>query len=357
MPIFQIERKENTMSTIKDIAAEAGVSVMTVYNVINGNHSKVSEKNKIIIEKLIKEKNYVPNLTAKSLSKNYTKIIGVIIPMGEGNYNFFKDPYLSELIGVIEYAIRRKGYYAMIRSINAASDTLELFRNWNMDGAIFLLPNQDKLTHQVLTSKLLHSVFLDSYSTHPDLMSVGINDYKGGYIATKYLINMGHKNIAFAGPADSFDEKENVVSRRLAGYLAALQDSNIPFREDLIFSDFPVYDMGIDVGKKISERKGEITAVFATADIMAIGIMEGARRNGLVIPNDLSIIGFDNIDASIYSYPKLTTISQNITKKAETAIELLIDKIEGNPTTQKRILLDVEIIERQSVMRLNDSEM
>jgi DNA-binding LacI/PurR family transcriptional regulator len=337
------------MSVIKEIAAEAGVSVMTVYNVINGNHAKVSAKNIEIINELIKKKNYVPNLTAKSLTVKSTKIIGVIIPLGEGDYNFFKDPYLSELIGVVEHALRKKGYYAMIRSVSHASDISTLLKTWNMDGAIFLLPYYDTIVKKILANNHLPMVFLDSCSDNKDILSVGINDLKGGYIATKYLINMGHKKIAFTGPVED-EHIDSVVNRRFQGYKNALSDSHIEYNESFVFPAMPVYDMGVTVGKEISNRTKEITAVFASADIMAIGIMEGARRNGYVIPNDLSVVGYDNIDAAIYSHPKLTTISQNITKKAESAIDLLITQIDLGTVPEKRTVLDVEIIERQSVM-------
>jgi LacI family transcriptional regulator len=340
------------MSIIKEIAAEAGVSVMTVYNVINGNHAKVSAKNIELINELIKKKNYVPNLSAKSLTVKSTKIIGVIIPLAEGDYNFFKDPYLSELIGVVEHSLRKQGYYAMIRSVSLASDVSTLLKTWNMDGAIFLLPYYDKIVHKILAHNNLPMVFLDSYSENPDILSVGINDYKGGYIATKYLISMGHRNIAFAGPIEA-DEVESVVNRRFKGYKAALLESNIDFQESYVYPAMPVYDTGVSVGREISDRRGEITAVFSSADIMAIGIMEGARRNGYVIPNDLSIVGFDNIEAAIFSSPKLTTISQNITKKAEYAIELLMQQINSESVMQSRTVLDVEIIERQSVIPLS----
>lgn len=339
------------MSIIKEIAAEAGVSVMTVYNVINGNHARVSAKNIELINDLIKRKNYVPNLSAKSLTVKSTKIIGVIIPLGEGDYNFFKDPYLSELIGVVEHSVRKKGYYAMIRSVSHASDISTLLKTWNMDGAIFLLPYYDQIIHKILANNKLPMVFLDSYSDYPDISSVGINDYKGGYIATKYLISMGHRKIAFAGPVEAEDIK-SVVNQRFKGYKAALKEADIEFQESFVYQTMPVYDTGVTVGREISKRRGEITAVFASADIMAIGIIEGARKNGYVIPNDLSIVGFDNIEASIFSSPKLTTISQNITKKAEYAIDLLMQQIDNIPVANKRAVLDLEIIERQSVIPL-----
>lgn len=334
------------MVTLKDIAKEAGVSPMTVSNVINGNHQKVSAKNIERINELIKKHHYVPNLSARSLSSKSTKIIGVLVPL-DGDYNFFKDPYLSELIGVIEYYIRKKGYYAMIRSVSTLTDISNLVKNWNMDGAIFLMPYYDALIQNIIDKNKLPLVFLDSYSKHDDVLNVGINDYKGGYIATKYLINKGHTKIAFAGPCSG-----NVVSQRFIGYKDALTDSGIPYDCSIVFDITPVYDFGIQVGREISNRKGEITAVFATADIMGLGIMEGARMNGYAIPNDLSIVGFDNIEASIFSTPKLTTISQNITAKAECAIDLLTEKIDQGTVKQNRLVLDVELIERQSVLQM-----
>ncbi|MDF2822108.1 MAG: LacI family transcriptional regulator [Clostridiales bacterium] len=335
------------MVTSKDIAKEAGVSTMTVSNVINGNHQKVSAKNIELINELIKKYHYVPNLSARSLSSKSTKIIGVLVPL-EGDYNFFKDPYLSELIGVIEYAIRKKGYFAMIRSVSTVSDISELVKNWNMDGAIFLLPHYDNILHKIISKNNLPLVSLDSYSDYKDVLNVGINDYKGGYIATKFLINKGHKKIAFAGPT-----KENVVKERFNGYKDALADSGIPYNDSIIYDVSPVYDLGLSIGKEISNRRGDITAVFATADIMGLGIIEGARLNGYAIPNDLSVIGFDNIEASIFSSPKLTTISQNITTKAECAIDLLTEKINNSTVKQNRYVLDVELIERQSVLQYN----
>jgi LacI family transcriptional regulator len=164
---------------------------------------------------------------------------------------------------------------------------------------------------------------------------------------------MGHRNIAFAGPIES-EDVESVVNQRFKGYKAALKESSINFLDSFVYPAMPVYDTGVTVGREISDRRGEITAVLTSADIMAIGIMEGARRNGYVIPNDLSIVGFDNIECAIFSSPKLTTISQNISAKAEYAIELLMQQIDNGFVTQNRTVMDVEIIERQSVIPLGN---
>lgn len=342
------------MVTLKDIAAEAGVSIMTVSNVINGNHSKVSQKNMEKIQKIIEKYNYVPNLTARSLTAKSSKIIGVIVPIKSSFKNLFNDPYISELFGIIQNVIRQNGYYLMVRSVKDVSDISTLIKNWNMDGAIFLMPDYDNLVHSILKENRPPMVFLDSYSNADNILSVGINDFKGGYIATRYLINHGHKKILFAGPCHKNNDQIHQIIQRLEGYKQALSEFNIPYDKNLVVDVEPNYDVGINLGRSICNKEFDVTAVFTTADIMAIGIMEGVRLNGMIVPNDLSIIGFDNLLPSIYVTPKLTTISQDIEAKATAAVNLLIECIEKGTVENNRIKLDVEIIERQSVSQLSN---
>lgn len=338
------------MATLKDIATEAGVSIMTVSNVINGNHSKVSAKNIEKIKNLIDKYNYVPNLTARSLTAKSSKIIGVIVPFTDCKDNIFKNPYISELFGVIENCVREQDYYVMIRAVKDISEISALFKNWNIDGAIFLMPDYDDIIHNILKQNKLPMVFLDSYSTLDSILSVGINDYKGGYIATKYLINNGHKKIMFAGPITN---NNTIILQRLQGYKDALAEYKIPYDDKLVVTVDPTYEKGIILGKSISNKEYDATAIITTADIMAIGIMEGARLNGMLIPNDLSIIGFDNLLPCTYVTPKLTTISQNIEQKAKLAVDLIMEYIKNGNIKNNKITLDVEIIERQSVIRIN----
>lgn len=337
------------MATLKDIASEAGVSIMTVSNVINGNHSKVSKKNIEKINTIIKKYNYVPNLTARSLTAKSSKIIGAIVPFTLSNENLFRNPYISELFGTIQNIVREKGYYLMIRSVKDVSDISTLLKNWNMDGAIFLMPDYDNLIYSILKENKLPMVFLDSYSKLDSILSVGINDYKGGYIATRYLINNGHKKIMFAGPCV---EDKAIVLQRLQGYKDALAEFNIPYDNNLVITMDPTYENGVILGRDISNKEYDVTALFTTADIMAIGVMEGARINGILVPNDLSIIGFDNLLPSIYVTPKLTTVSQNVEEKAKISTNLLFEYIENGFVKNNKITLDVEIIERQSVSQI-----
>ncbi len=342
------------MVTLKDIAAEAGVSIMTVSNVINGNHSKVSKKTIEKIEKIIQKYNYVPNLTARSLTAKSSKIIGVIVPIKGSFNNLFKDPYISELFGIIQNVVRENGYYLMVRSVKDVSDISALLKNWNMDGAIFLMPDYDNLIYSILKENKLPMVFLDSYSEIDNIISVGINDYKGGYIATRYLINNGHRKILFAGPCHKDDVPIPQIIKRLEGYKDALLESNIEFNENLIVDVEPNYEVGINLGRSICNKDFDVTAVFTTADIMGIGIIEGAKLNGKIVPNDLSVIGFDNLLPSVYVTPKLTTISQDIESKATKAVNLLIEYIENGSVSNNKITLDVELVERQSVGQLSN---
>ncbi len=336
------------MVTLKDIAAEAGVSIMTVSNVINGKTAKVSEENRRKINELIEKYHYVPNLSARSLSAKSSKIIGVIIPTFDTENNIFTNPYISELFGVIEHAVRKEQYYTMVLSVKTANDITTALKNWNVDGAIFLMPHYDQIVDKIQKESRTPMVFIDSYSTNKSIMKVTLDDFKGGYIATKYLIANGHKKIAYAG---SCYPNNTIMLQRLAGYKKALEEAGIPFDEHRIICANANYEGGLKAGRDISNHHYDITAVFSAADIMAIGIMESCKLNGLVIPNDLSIIGYDNLMPSLYVSPKLTTISQNILLKGETAVELLMESMRSEGEHIKSATLDVEIVERQSVQK------
>ena len=189
----------------------------------------------------------------------------------------------------------------------------------------------------------------DSNYSHPNLINVISDDEKGLYLSTKYMINHGHTEIAFVA-----DYEGNIVlTKRFNGYKKALEDSHIPFRPEYIFSYPPSYEGGIEAGRAIAGSKSPITAVVTTADICAIGIMEGARLGGYRVPIDLSVIGYDNLNLCQYTVPKLTSVSQNVPKKARLATELLLKKIHDNESDSNLgEIMDVEIVDRQSVISL-----
>lgn len=338
--------------TLKDIAQKAGVSMMTISNVINGKHERVSQNTIDKVNEIIKECHYVPNMTARSLTAKSSKIIGIIVSVSpkDSDQNYFDNPYVSTMIGMIEPILKKHGYFAMIRSVEGVLDIQILLKNWNVDGILFLYPfleqNFNQLIRRVFDETPLPMVIFDSYNKNPNIINISSNDTKGLYLSTKYLINHGHEKIAFVA-----DYQNNpLLTARFEGYLKALKESNLALQEEYILTYPPSYDGGIKAGQKIASMENSVTAAVTTADICAIGIMEGARLGGLRIPTDLSVIGFDDLKLCNYTSPKLTTISQHISEKATQATNLLLEKIESGKITTSHLEMDVELVERQSVM-------
>lgn len=335
------------MITLQQIANQAGVSRMTVSNVINGKTEKVSAQKRELIEKIIKENNYVPNLSARALAQNHSKMIAILLTTASLEYNIFNDPYYGRLFGEVETAIRCAGYYTIVQTIDNISDASTLLRNWNVDGAVFLnsLPQSDiSLLHNQISCP---TVFLDKYSDESDNeLSVNIDDVKGGYIATKYLLTNGHRKIGFVG---SYELKNEVIIKRYKGYLKALEEFGLTENDAYIINTYTTYDAGLKIGKDIANHKYDLSAVFATSDHLALGIVKGCLRNGYLVPNDLSVIGFDDLDICTFSTPEISTVSQNIHEKATKAVQLLLSAIKKEDIQSSSIVCDVELKIRQTV--------
>lgn len=336
-------------TTLKDIADKAGVSMMTVSNVINGKNNRVSAQTAEKINRIIQECGYVPNLSARSLTKKTSNIIGVIVPMESYEENSFEDPYISTMIGTIEQELCRNGYYMMLRSVVKETDVSHFLRNWNVDGIIFLFPNFPDYAREFIDKPSCPFAVFDSHLQMPKLINVKSDDRKGLYLSTKYIINHGHSHIAFIANY----EGNYLLTERFLGYCQALKECGIPFRQEYVLTEVPSYEGGLAAGKKIAAMNNGITAVVTTADICAIGVMEGARLGGLRIPMDLSIVGYDDLNLCRFTTPKLTSVSQNVSQKARVATRLLLDKIlSDNQDEPCLVTLDVDIVERQSVISL-----
>lgn len=333
------------MPTLKDIAKEAKVSVTTVSNVIHGNNKRVAKETVEKINMIIERINYVPNMTARSLVNNSSKIIGVInhvVPGKSGN--FISDPFHSVVIAGIEEKLREKGYYLMIRTVFSEDDLFSLLRNWNMDGLILIGLFQDMFFER-LTNADVPFVLIDSYIDNHKVLNIGLEDCKGGYMATKHLIEKGHRDIVFASP---IIVKNGVVEERFKGYKMALQEANIPFENKNIYQQEITIEDGIELGHKLSYRR-DVTAVFATADILAAGIISGLNEKGKRVPNDFSVVGFDDIYISSLTAPRLTTIHQDAQEKGKVAAQSLISVIEGESIENNNVILPVTLIVRHSV--------
>lgn len=336
------------MVTLKDVAKAAGVSKVTVSNVINGNYKKVSAETVAKIRAIIEELNYIPNATARSLSMKTSKIIGVVIPYISKRGSKLQTTYNAEIIGVLEEIIRMNEYYLLIRCVDNCMEIIPTLNTWNVDGVIFMGALDTDVIQLKKTLKI-PMVFIDTYYGNKQIANVGADDFKGGYIATKYLINNGHKHICFVGPDN---HTKGVIKERFEGYCKAMADSGYSdfIREECV--RITSFESGIEIGKKLAFIKEPITAVFATADIIALGVMEGFKLSGKRVPDDYSVIGFDNLPECQYSTPKLTTIDQYISKKAEHAAKILFDFIQKKCVTPVNVVISVDLVERQSVKAL-----
>lgn len=336
------------MITQKDIAKEAGVSIVTVSNVINGKYHKVSEENIKKIQDLIKKYDYTPNATARSLAKKESRIVGVVIPNIGAEDNFLQSPYNAEVLGVLERVIRARDYYMMVRCVGNCREVIPILNTWNVDGVIFL-GSYESDASEFRERMGIPMIFLDTYFREAAASAVKADDFKGGYLAAKYLIAMGHEDILLAGPQIHGD---SVVPKRYQGYAAAMKEHGLEDKIRWQYVEFTTYDCGVENGKKIAFLDRIPTAVFATADIIALGIMEGLHLSGKRVPEDISIVGFDNLTEGRYSTPKLTTVSQNISLKAEIAAKHLFEMIRSKEERRIDESVDVEMVERQSVKRL-----
>lgn len=334
---------------IKDIAEKAGVSTATVSNVINGNYNKVSGETIRKVQKIIEECNYQPSATARSLALKESRIIGVVMPYLSEEEPFSCSPYYEKMLSYLENYVRKKGYYLMIRSVGECKEMIPVFSTWNVDGLILLGPRSQEVT-EIEKRMNIPTVYVDTYAPNEKIVNVGIDDYKGGFLATRYLMGKGHRQIAYVGP----DQRESgVVNERYRGFCDALRLGHLEVTDDRLFKTWTIYDHGVEAGKRIAFSDMKFTAVVTMSDILAFGVMEGLRLCGLNVPEDISVVGFDNLPECRYSSPQLTTVSQNMQKKAFLAGEYLFSMIENKEKMVVNEKIDVEIIERQSVKSLS----
>ena len=333
---------------LKQIAELAGVSTATVSNVINGNDHKVSEKTRERIEKIIRETDYKPSNIARSLARKESKMIGVIVPYILDDEDFLSNPYYARIIAGIERYIRARDYYIMLRCVRECTDIAPLLNSWNVDGAIFLGVFREEISN--ITERLdIPTVFMDTYSDSENIVNVGIDDYRGGYLSASYLIAKGHRKIALVTPEY---KPEGVIHERFKGFSDACKKFGCDFKKEDVFITDTIYERAMKVGQDIAFSKKKYTAIATFSDVVALGIKDGISPFGIRVPEDVSLIGFDNIPESAICSPKLTTISQDFRAKAETSCELLLRMIAGEKLESVNLLQPVQVIERNSVKEI-----
>jgi LacI family transcriptional regulator len=331
--------------TLREVAEEAGVSMMTVSNVMNGNHARVSPTTAERVRRIASELGYVPSASARSLATKASRLVGLLVPAADED-SLMISPHNVAIAGQIERDLRKNGYHLLLRGIARPQEVTEALRSWSLDGAIllgFLDEEVDGLSASTVGA--VRVVAIDSYSANRLTTGARSDDFTGARLAATHLLELGHRRIVFAGPAFT---DVGVVHERFRGFRAAFTDVGAEWDTTLVETVNTTHAEGRERGLDLLARHPGATAVFATADILAIGLMEGLRAAGARVPRDVSVVGFDDLDLCKYVTPKLTTVSQDIAAKATTAVGLLIDAIEHGKRPRNPVTIDVSLTVRDS---------
>jgi len=343
------ENDVNRRVTIKDIAEELGLSTATVSNVIHGKTKKISDRTVAKVQEKLQESGYIPNMAAVLLAQNSSKIVCVVVSDHERyEGRMLEDPFVAQMINTISKELNSYGYFMMIKEERNIDKIVEYASMWNMAGLILM--GYCSVDYEKLRSRMhIPFVVVDSYERNvKSYIDIGIDNIDGGYQAGKYLIQKGHEKILYLA-----DNKEDCDLFRYKGLVKALQEANLPVNEEfyrMVNIEKEKREMDFEKVLQFIGLQG-ITAVFAASDMYAIEWMRFLLKRGVRVPEDISIIGFDDIPLAAQVYPGLSTISQDIPMRAKMAVEMLHGLVEGNENGGS-VLLKARLVERESVADL-----
>lgn len=330
-------------ATIYDVAKKARVSIATVSRVLN-NSNLVSEKTRLRVKKVMEELNYSPNVIASALTKKSTLTLGLLIPD-------IANPFFAELARGVEDASSDFGFNIIMCNTDYSTDKeatyISLLKQKSIDGfiissAYYNDQNVIKLLKADIPLVLLGRDIDDSEGLPVDV--VGSDNVKGGYIATKHLIELGHKNIAcLLGPP-----RIKVNLEREKGYLKAMEEAGLKVCPEAVgYGDFKI-DFGYKKTLEILKGPCKPTAIFAANDLTALGAIRAIKHFGLEVPKDMSVVGYDNTMLAEMVDPPLTTVNQQMKKMGYMATEILIKRIKGERGVGEKVILDTELVVRKS---------
>ncbi|MBQ3514587.1 MAG: LacI family DNA-binding transcriptional regulator [Lachnospiraceae bacterium] len=330
--------------TIKDIAEELGVSTATVSNVIHGKTKKISQKTVAKVQEKIEESGYLPNMAAVLLAQNTSKIVCIVLSNDAKYENkMIEDPFVSGMLNYLSKELAKNDYFVMLKEVSDVKEIVRYASMWNMAGLVLI--GFCAMDYETLRSNMhIPFVVVDSYQKDVHKYSdVGVDNIQGGFLAGSYLIKMGHENIMFLS-----DNDEDCDHDRYVGLTNALKEAKISVDKKDFKMLSPYKEERVKIYEKLYLERKEYTAAFVASDMYAIEFMNFLLGKGVNIPKDFSIMGFDDIPLASMVYPTLTTVSQNLERRAKVAVELLLELINGE-SEGRMVLLPVEVVERGSV--------
>ena len=328
------------MATIYEVAELAGVSLATVSRVMNDN-TKVSNKTRTKVLQAMDELGYRPNAIAQSLASNRTNSVGVLVSeLHGGFFGLVMDGIETELRLANKHIIITSGHSDEAQEKSA----IEFLISRQCDALILLADSVDD-DHLIGISKAIPTVLInrkiDAISDH----CISLNNEQGGYLATKVLIANGHKDIAYiSGPDWKVDSHD-----RLLGHQRALAEHNLIYQPELFYQGDFKEGSGIEGFNQLIELPRKFTAIACGNDDMASGAMKAARNKGLELPNDLSVVGFDNNMIASYLYPELTTIDNSAFFMGKMATDIILKTVYKQDNIKITNVFDPKLINRNSI--------
>jgi LacI family transcriptional regulator len=338
--------------TIKDIAAKTKLSVTTVSLVLNGKQSKIPQKTKDLVIKTAEELHYRPNQLAVGLITKRTKTIGLIVP--DIRNNFF-----SSLAKGIEDECRKNGWTVILCNTSDIHERdleyINMLASKGVDGILYCMSSDSDIEkfrecYNLLKMHDITFIMLDRSFQLPGLITAKLNHKKGGYLAAKHLIDLGHRRIAcVTGPKHLEDSMQ-----RLDGYMKALKEYGIPYDESIIVEGNYHMESGISAVDKLINKN--FTAIFAFNDMMAYGVYKGLKAHGLLVPTDISLVGYDDISISEILEVPLTTIHQPVERMGAAAAKHLIEIIEKGSQDKPIPIYSPSLVIRSSTAKLKPTK-
>ena len=329
-----------------DIAYLAGVSQSTVSRALR-NSPLVNEETRLKVQAIAKELNYKVDKNARNLRSQQTRTIALLLCEDHGSGNSLINPFFLSMLGSITRASANRGYDLLISFQQYSEDWHADYEYANRaDGIIFLgygdyVTYVQKLTY--LTQVGAHFITWGPVLEGQPGFSIGCDNFNSAHKATQHLIQLGHKNIAFLG---DISEHSPEFKARYEGYAKALQDAGLPVNPQLQINAETSEEEGYKATLTLQQRRIAFDAVFGASDLIAIGAIKALEEAGLIIPDDVAVMGFDDIPMASYTHPPLTTVQQNTHLAGELLVENLLKLVDGEPV--ESLLLPAELMVRGS---------
>ena len=336
-----MNRQSKPAPTMKEVAKAANTSVATVSRVINGNRS-VSPDLEERVRKAMKELNYHPSSFARAFKMNETRLIGILIPL-------LDHPFYGRLATAIEQELFANNYRAII--CNSEEDEeresayLEVLLRQRVDGIIINSAAQNTDYVFELEQLAIPYLLIDRNLEHATHNKVFCDNSQGGYQGMRYLLDLGHRRIGIvAAPTHT-----EPIIRRIEGAKRALDEVGVVGDDTLISTaDTQLFDVGYEAGKYLLSLDNPPTAIFALTDVTAVGVIHAISELGLSIPDDVSVLGYDDVPIASYMVPPLSTVAQPIVEMGKKAVQLLLKSIQNPESVPEKAVLKTKLIERKS---------